>query len=144
MVLTNSRLFGGILVWSALFATLLAHSTGAQTVRERAEIASILAIEKLTVEEGVVAGEIFNSSAHTLRDVQLFIRYTWLWDEEFKPGKNDAGTSTYYMVPKEIPPGGRVPFTYAPSPALPKVSGGRFETTVAIAGYAEVIPQTKN
>jgi len=26
---------------------------------------------------------------------------------------------------------------------LPKASGGRFETTVAIAGYAEVISQTK-
>jgi len=143
MVLKYSRLFGGILIWSALFATLLAYSAGAQTVRERAEIAAVLAIEKLSVQDGVVAGEIHNRSPHMIREVQLFIRYTWFWDEEFKPGKDDPGTSTYYTLPKEIPPGGRLPFTYSPSPPLPKPSGGRFETTVAIAGYAEVIPQTK-
>ena len=90
-----------------------------------------------------MAGEIHNRSAHVVREVQLFIRYTWLWDEEFKPGKEDPGTSTYYTLPKEIPAGGRLPFNYSPSPPLPKVSGGRFATTVAIAGYAEVIPQTK-
>jgi hypothetical protein len=143
MALKYSRLFDGALMWSALFATLLAHSAGSQTVRERAEIAAVLAIENLSVREGVVAGEISNRSPHTVRDVQLFIRYTWLWDEEFKPGKDDPGTSIYYTLPREIPAGGRLPFTYSPSPPLPKASGGRFETTVAIAGYAEVIPPTK-
>jgi len=142
MALTYSKLFGGILMWSALFATLLAYPAGSQTVRERSEIASILAIEKLSVQDGVVAGEIHNRSPHMVRDVQLLIRYTWLWDEEFKPGKDDPGTSIYYALPKEIPPGGRLQFTYSPSPPLPKASAGRFETTVAVAGYSEVIPQT--
>ena len=143
MLLRHSRLFGCTVIWSALFATLLAHSAGSQTVRERAEIAPVLAIEKLSVQEGVVSGEIYNRTSHAIRDVLLFIRHTWLWDEEFKPGKDDPGTSIYYTLPKEIPPGGRLPFNYSPSPPLPKASGGRFETTVAIAGYTEVIPQTK-
>ena len=143
MVLKYFRLFGSALIWSALFAVLFAHSAGSQTVRERAEIAAVLAIEKLSVQEGVVSGEIYNRSSHTIRDVQLFIRHTWLWGEEFKPGKDDRGTSIYFALPKEIPPGGRLPFTYSPSPPLPKASGGRFVTTVAIAGYAEVVPQTK-
>ena len=147
MVLTYSNqtkwLIGCTVIWLALFATLLAYSARSQTVRDRAEIAAVLAIEKLSVQDGMVAGEIYNRSPHMIREVQLFIRNTWLWDEEFKPGKDDPGTSTYYTLPKEIPAGGRVPFTYSPSPPLPKASGGRFETTVAIAGYAEVIPQTK-
>jgi len=147
MVLTYSNqtkwLIGCTVIWSALFATLLAYSARSQTVRERAEIASLLAIEKLSVQDGDVTGEIHNRSPHMIREVQLFIRNTWLWDEEFKPGKDDPGTSIYFTLPKEIPAGGRLPFTYSPSPPLPKASGGRFETTVAIAGFAEVIPQTK-
>ena len=147
MVLTYSNqtkwLIGCTVIWSALFATLLAYSARSQTVRERAEITSLLAIEKLSVQDGVVAGEIHNRSPHMIREVQLFIRNTWLWDEEFKPGKDDPGTSTYFTLPKEIPAGGRLPFTYSPSPPLPKASGGRFETTVAIAGYSEVVPQAK-
>jgi hypothetical protein len=120
MVLTYSRLFGCTIVWLAFFATLLAYSARSQTVRERAEIASLLAIEKLSVQDGVVAGEIHNRTPHIIREVQLFIRNTWLWDDEFKPGKDDPGTSTYYTLPKEIPAGGRLPFTYSPSPPLPK------------------------
>jgi hypothetical protein len=143
LILKYSRLFGCTVVWLTLFATLLAHPAGSQTVRERAEIAAVLAIEKLSMQDGVVAGEILNRSPHLIREVQIFIRYTWFWDEEFKPGKDDPGTSIYYTLPKEIPAGGRLPFTYSPSPPLPKAPGGRFETTVAIAGYVEVIPQTK-
>ena len=143
MVLTYSRRFGAILIRSALLVTLLATSAGSQTVRERSEIAPVLGIEKLSVQDGVVAGEILNRSPHVIREVQLFIRYTWLWDEEFKPGKDDPGTSIYYTLAGEIAAAGRLPFTYSPSPPLAKVSGGHFETTVAIAGYAEVSPQTK-
>jgi hypothetical protein len=36
-----------------------------------------------------------------------------------------------------------VPFTFKPSPPLTKMAGGHFDTSVAIAGFTEVIPQTK-
>jgi hypothetical protein len=104
----------------------------------------VLAIEKLSLREEVVAGEVHNRFPHAVRDVQILIRYTWLWDDEFKPGTNDPGTSTYITLPKEIPAGGRLPFAYSPSPPLPKIPGGRFETMVAIGGFTEVIPQGRN
>jgi len=114
-----------------------------QTVKTKAEVDSVAVIEKLAVRDGVVSGEVVNRSAHLLREVQLFIRYTWLWDDEMKPGKIDPGTSTFHTLPKEIAPGGRLPFTFAPSPPLPKVAGGHFETSVTIAGFAQVIEAGK-
>jgi hypothetical protein len=42
-----------------------------------------------------------------------------------------------------IPPGKTASFTYKPSPALPRISGGRFDTSVTIAGFTEVIPQSQ-
>ena len=125
----------------ALMAWPLALS--GQNVCTREDSARVLAVEKLTVTDGVVTGEVLNRSTRLLRDVQIFVRYTWLWDDEQHPGKTDPGTSTYYTLSKEIAPGARLPFTFAPTPPLPKVSGGHFETTVSIAGYTEVIPQTK-
>ena len=136
MAVLSGLLFGAILVASTSPAW-------PQTVKTREDAGRILSVEKLTVKEGVVSGEVFNRSSRLLRDVQLFIRYTWLWDDEMKPGKADPGTSTYYTLQKELPAGERLPFTYNPSPPLPKVSGGHFETTVSIAGFTEVIPQTK-
>ena len=127
----------------ALILIALPKSAVPQNVRQREQVSQLLAVEKVTVTDGAVAGEVINRSPHTIRDVQLFVRHTWLWDNETKPGKNDPGSSTYYMVPNEIPAGGRVPFSYKPSPLLPKVAGGNFITTVAIAGYTEIIPQTR-
>ena len=114
-----------------------------QSVRTRDEIAQVLSIDRVDIMDGAVSGEVLNRSANTVRDVQLFIRYTWLWDNETKPGKTDPGTSAYYTLPGEIPPGGRAPFTFKPSAPFAKASGGHFESSVAVAGFTEVISQSK-
>jgi hypothetical protein len=114
-----------------------------QSVKTHEEAGRVLAVEKLVVKDGMVSGEVINRSTRLVRDVQLFIRYTWLWDDEMKPGNQDPGSSTYYTLQKEIAPGGRLPFTFQPSPPLAKIGGGRYETSVSIAGFTEVIPQGK-
>lgn len=119
------------------------HAGLSQAIRTKEETARIVAVEKVSVADGVVSGEVINRSPNVIRDVQLLVRYTWLWDNETKPGKNDPGTSAYYTLPKEIPPDGRLPFTYKPSPPLSKMAGGHFETSVSIGGFTEVIAQTR-
>ncbi len=136
-------LAGFVTIWLAVVILAWISPARSQTFRSREEIERVLIIDKVSIKDGVVSGEVHNRSRYVVREVQLFIRYTWLWDDEFKPGKVDPGTSTYYTLPKEIPPGGQLPFTYTPSPPLPKVAGGRFETSVSVAGFAEVIPQAK-
>jgi len=110
-----------------------------QAVRSRTEAAQILTVDKISVREGVVSGEVQNKSTRTLRDVQLFIRYVWLWNDEFHPGKDDPSTAAYHSLGQEISPGGSVRFTFTPSPPLPKLPNGYFETSVSIAGFTEVI-----
>jgi len=119
----------------------LGASAQAQKVRSEEETARILALEKVTVRDGVVSGEVRNKANHPVRDVQLFVRYTWLWDDERNPGNIDPGTSTYYALKETILSGEKIDFTYKPSPPLPKIAGGRFETSVKIAGFTEIIPQ---
>src|SRR5262245_389829 len=118
-------------------------SASPQTVKSHEEAARVLTVEKILVTDGAVSGEVYNRSTRLVREVQLLIRYTWLWDDEMHPGKIDPGISAYYTLPQEIPAGGRVPFSFKPSPVLAKFAGGRYETSVIIAGFTEVIPQTK-
>ena len=132
----------GLLIGAIIFLGA-SPTASAQTVRTQEQIARVLAVEKFTVADGAVSGELHNRSSNIVRDIQLFIRYTWLWDNEMKPGKEDPGTSTYYTLPKDIHAGGRLPFTFKPSPPLPDMSGGHFETSVSIAGYTEIIPQSQ-
>jgi hypothetical protein len=67
--------------------TVFAPQAYSQSIRSKDEIAAVLTIENLSVQEGIVSGEVRNKAKHELRDVQLFIRYTWLWDDERNPGK---------------------------------------------------------
>ena len=115
----------------------------AQKIRTEEETAKILVLEKVNVRDGVVSGAVRNLAKHSVREVQLFIRYTWLWDDERNPGKTDPGTSTYHLLKETFEPGATVEFTFKPVPPLPKISGGRFDTSVMISGFTEVIPQTK-
>jgi hypothetical protein len=136
---TAKRATKAIFVLVSLAMILWWQNTLAQTMRSKDESTRTLAVEKVAVKDGAVSGDIHNLSQNTLRDVQLYMRYIWIWDNEFHPGNNDPSTSYVYTVPQEIPPGGRVSFTFSPSPALPKASGGHFMTQVSPAGYTEVI-----
>jgi hypothetical protein len=116
-----------------------------QTVASQEQAGEVLAIVKVTVQDGTVSGEIRNRSKNTVRDVQLFIRYTWLWDDERHPGKDDPSVAFYPTLTGEIASGGALPFKFTPSPSLPKRSDGKFiGPSVTVAGFAQVIPQAVN
>jgi len=132
-----------IALWLGIVMTVWPQVGRSQAVRSPDEISRVLVIEKLSAQDGAVSGEVHNLSSRTVRDVQLFVRHTWLWDDERHPGKIDPGTSTFQTLQQEIPPGGTARFNFTQSPPLAKSAGGHFVTTVSIAGFTEVIPQVR-
>jgi hypothetical protein len=115
-----------------------------QTVLSQQQAGSVLTIENLAAKDGAVSGAIRNKSPNTVRDVQLFIRYTFLWKNEFRPGKESPSEVFYPTISGNIAPGESLPFNFTPSPALPKRSDGRFEApSVSVAGFTQVIQQKK-
>jgi hypothetical protein len=132
---------------SLLFGLILAlwpKPSFSQTVASKEQAGSVLAIDKVTVQDGTIAGEIRNNSKNTVRDVQLFIRYTFLWKNEFHPGKESPSAAFYPTISGEIAPGGSLPFKFTPTPPLPKRTDGRFEApSVSIAGFTQVISQSR-
>jgi hypothetical protein len=97
-----------------------------------------VALRDVTVDGGIVSGVLTNTSGKALRDVQLLIRYDWLWRNEFRPGEDNPSRAVYYTVPGDIPPGGQTKFTYRADPPLPERSDGHFNTSVKVAGFVEV------
>ena len=116
-----------------------------QTVLSQQQAGSVLTIEKVAAQaDGTVSGEIRNNSKNTIRDVQLFVRHTFLWKDEYHPGKESPSAASYPTISGEITPGGSLPFKFTPTPPLPNRSDGRFlSPTVSIAGFTQVIPQSK-
>ena len=105
----------------------------------------MLRIENVSAEpDGSVSGVIRNNSKNTVRDVQLFVRSTFLWKNEFHPGKESPSVASYPTISGEIAPGGSLPFKFTPNPPLPKRMDGRFERpSVSVAGFTQVIPQSR-
>ena len=73
-------------IWTILVSLLLGlilalwpKPSFSQTVASQEQAGSVLAIDKVTVQDGTVTGEIRNKSKNTVRDVQLFIRYTLVY-----------------------------------------------------------------
>ena len=116
-----------------------------QTVLSQQQANSVLTIEKVAAQpDGTVTGEIRNNSKNTVRDVQLFIRHTFLWKDEFHPGTESPSAAFYPTISGDIAPGGSLPFKFTPTPPLAKRMDGRFEApSVSIAGFTQVIPQSK-
>lgn len=133
----------GLFVKSVLLGVVLCawpNPSLAQTLTSREQAASVLTIDNLTVQDGTVTGELRNQTKNTIRDVQLFIRYNWLWTDERHPGKDSPSAAFYPTIAGEIAPGGSLPFKFTPSPPLARRTDGRFETpSVSIAGFAQVI-----
>lgn len=120
-------------------------SSFSQTVLSQQQAGNVLAIENVAAQaDGTVTGEIRNNSKNIVRDVQLFIRSTFLWKDEFHPGKESPSAAFYPTISGDIAPGGSLPFKFTPTPPLPKRKDGRFEPpSVSIAGFTQIVPQSK-
>jgi hypothetical protein len=118
----------------ALFAQSVQVLDGAQATQT-------LVVQNLKIENGNISGELVNKSPHPIRDIELLIRHTWAWKNEFRPGTDDPGVGVYHKVEKEIPPGGRASFSHKLSEPLEARPDGAFDTTVSVAGFATVLPQ---
>jgi hypothetical protein len=108
------------------------------TLLSAEQAADVVAIRDLVIRDGEVSGDVVNKFQRLVREVQLQIRYTWLWNDDLHPGKDDPGRTVYYTVEKEIPAGQSVRFTYKPAPPLPSRTDGVFETKVSVAGFTQI------
>jgi hypothetical protein len=104
-----------------------------------AEKADDLVLKNVKIgKDGEVTGEVANTSKQTVRDVELQILYSWHWQDEFHPGKDDPGRAVYVTVEREIAPGQSAPFTYKPAPPVPSRKDGYFDVGVKVVGLTRV------
>ena len=99
----------------------------------------IVTVDNVAVRNGVVSGEIVNHSKREVRDVELLIRHTWQWSNEFHPGDSDPGTASSHILNKSIRPGESMPFSFGESSTLPARSDGQFKSIVSVTGFTEII-----
>jgi hypothetical protein len=103
----------------------------------------VLALEKIAIQDGEVSGELVNRSSQGVYGVDLQVLYSWRWNNDFHPGRDDPGRAEYFRIEKEISPGQRVPFVHKPSPPLPARKDGIFDISIKVIGFTRIFRETK-
>jgi hypothetical protein len=89
-------------------------------------------------KDGEISGEVANTSKQTVRDVEIQILYSWRWQDEYHPGKDDPGRAVYVNIDREIAPGQSAPFNYKPSPPVLVRKDGYFDIGSKVVGFTRV------
>ena len=97
-------------------------------------------VQGVRVTGDEVSGKVVNNSGKPVRDVQLLVKYIWLWNKERKPGTDSPGRALYETLPGELAPGETKEFTFRPDEPLPHRTDGRFDASVEVAGVTEITP----
>ena len=123
---------------TGLFSRWHLGTVHAQNVITQTAVAQVVKLEDLSLTATAISGFVSNRSPDDLRDIQLLIRYTWLWQDETKPGNIDPSTSVLHVLDRQLKPGERANFRFSPTPPLSKIAGGRFIITVSVMAYTAV------
>ena len=103
----------------------------------------VLALQNIVIRDGDVSGELVNKSQQGVYGVELQVLYSWRWNNDFHPGRDDPGRAEYFKIDKEISPGQRVPFVHKPSPPLPERKDGVFDISVKVISFTKIFRETK-
>jgi hypothetical protein len=95
-------------------------------------------LQSVTMEGGVISGQVMNHANYPIRDVNILIQHAFAWRNEFRPGKDDPSRAEYYTVTGEIPAGGSKQFSMRLPEPLPTREDGSFVTRAQVAGYKEI------
>ena len=98
----------------------------------------VLTLDKIAIRDGEVSGELVNKSPQGVYGVELQVLYSWRWNNDFHPGRDDPGRAEYFKIEREIPPGQRVPFVHKPSPPLPVRKDGTFDISIKVISFSKI------
>ena len=98
----------------------------------------VVTLENIAIRDGDVSGELVNRSTQGVYGVDLQVLYSWRWNNDFHPGRDDPGRAEYFKIEKEIAPGQRVPFVHKPSPPLPARKDGTFDISIKVIGFTRI------
>ena len=98
-----------------------------------------VAIRKVEVKGNAISGEVTNKSPHPIRNIELLVQYHWLWNNEFKPGRESPGKAVFVALDKELRPGESATFS-VPVDSPETRADGYYMPEVTLAGFTEIIP----
>lgn len=86
-------------------------------------------------EDGTIEGELLNTTAQRVTDVQVLVRYSWVWARESNIEREDPSWANTFTFPVELRPGDSSPLSIPPLRAIEPRDDGKFLISAKVMGY---------
>ncbi|MEM7467290.1 MAG: hypothetical protein AAF387_10435 [Pseudomonadota bacterium] len=86
-------------------------------------------------DDGSIEGELLNATAQRVTDVQVLVRYSWVWARESNKERKNPSWADTFTFPIDLKPGDSSPLSI---PALRKIENndqGKFLISAKVMGY---------
>ena len=86
-------------------------------------------------ENGTIEGELLNTTAQRVTDVQVLVRYAWVWARESTLEREDPSWANTFTFPVDLKPGDTTPLSIPPLRELTVRDDGKFLISAKVMGY---------
>ena len=86
-------------------------------------------------DDGTIEGELLNTTAQRVTDVQVLVRYSWVWARESNAERDDPSWANTFTFPVDLRPGDSSPLSIPPLRTLEPRDDGKFLISAKVMGY---------
>ena len=86
-------------------------------------------------EDGTIEGELLNTTADRVTDVQVLVRYSWVWTRESNIERDDPSWANTFTFPVDLKPGDSSPLSIPPLRDIISRDDGKFLISAKVMGY---------
>ncbi|MGR8947293.1 MAG: hypothetical protein ACU84Q_04545 [Gammaproteobacteria bacterium] len=85
--------------------------------------------------DGTIEGELLNTTAERVSDIQVLVRYSWLWTRESSKDREDPSWANTFTFPVDLKPGDSSPLSIPPLREITNSDAGKFLISAKVMGY---------
>lgn len=115
------------------------HSSGQEITNEQVlhqrTIESAVTFLYEVGDDGTIEGELLNTTADRVSDIQVLVRYSWLWERESSQERVDPSWANTFTFPVDLKPGDSSPLSIPPLREMTDNKDGKFLISAKVMGY---------
>lgn len=87
------------------------------------------------LDDGTIEGELLNTTAQRVSDIEVLVRYSWVWARESNKDREDLSWANTFTFPVSLKPGDTSPLSIPPLRPMPARDDGKFLISAKVMGY---------
>ena len=120
------------LLW---FVCVPSQALAADAVLQQQKIEKAVSFLYEVLDDGVIEGELINATPQRVSNIEVLVRYSWIWLQESRESRDDPSWSSTFTFPVELDPGETSPLSIPPIHPVAERDDGFFRISAKVMGY---------